>query len=61
MYGVPTEEEREELAHAVQHKWRLIRLQLGIDRKYLEYLKIFYLIIMPSAVPSCSDNGLPMS
>ena len=36
MYGVPTEEEREEVAHTVQHKWRLIGLQLGIDGEYLE-------------------------
>ena len=36
MYGVPTEEEREEVAHTVQHKWRLIGLQLGIDGKYLD-------------------------
>ena len=36
MYGVPTEEEREEVAHTVQHKWRLIGLQLGIDGEYLD-------------------------
>ena len=36
IYGVPTEEEREEIAHTVQHKWRLIGLQLGIDEKYLD-------------------------
>ena len=36
MYGVPTEEEREEVAHTVQHKWRIFGLQLGIDGIYLD-------------------------
>ena len=36
MFGVPTEEEREEVARTVQHKWRLIGLQLGIDGEYLD-------------------------
>ena len=36
LFGVPTEEEREEIAMKVKHKWRLFGLQLGIDKKYLE-------------------------
>ena len=36
IYGVPTEEEREEVARTVQHKWRLIGLQLGIEADCLD-------------------------
>ena len=36
IYEVPTEEEREEVACTVQHKWRLIGLQLGIEADCLD-------------------------
>ena len=36
LYGVPTDDEREEVAQATKHKWRLIGLQLGVDVEYLD-------------------------
>ena len=36
LYGVPTDDEREELAQATKHKWRLIGLQLGVDAGCLD-------------------------
>ena len=36
LYGIPTDDEREEIAHATKHKWRLIGLQLGVNAEYLD-------------------------
>ena len=42
LLGVPTEEDREEIAKEVKHKWRLFGLQLGIDKGYLDEISREY-------------------
>ena len=40
LYGIPTDDEREEIAHATKHKWRLIGLQLGVHAEYLDTIAV---------------------
>ena len=38
IYGVPTDEQRNFIAHQVRHKWRLIGIHLGVDQAELEQI-----------------------